>query len=605
MTQRFLTVQLADIGDLVLITPALQALRQTHPQAHIALLTTTHSAAIVPDNLVDDVIVIDRQTSNSSFAFLRLKNLRLLWQLRKHQFDTVLYFHHFTLRLGTIKFALIAMLGGIRNRVGLDNGKGWFLTKRIPDMGFGGKHQAQYWLDLVASLDSEVSSPIPSTQVQSAPFDLPPKTRTRIVIHAGSGGYSRARRWEPQKFAALADRLVTALSAEIVLVGSHGDDSQQVLEIMQQPAIDCIDKTTIPQLASVIESADVFIGADSGVMHVASATNTPIVAIFGPSNHEAWSPWVIHNTVDVIHSNAECSPCSYVGHGIGLRDGCEARTCLKMISVDQVYDGVDRLLTGSTDIPQEESLNEIRSLHSQVQILDIPVDAVTYDDWMALVAEWVNQGKRCYHVCTTNPEFLMIAQQDVNFRNILQRADLRIADGVGLLWAAKRQGVTLPQRVTGSDGIYVICEQASKLGWKLFFLGASEGIAEQAAERLRVQYPKLQVVGTYAGSPSADEEDEIVERINRSGADILLVAYGAPKQDKWIARNLPRLQTKMAMGVGGTFDFVVGKVPRAPQWMRRMGVEWLYRLIRQPWRIMRMTRLPRFVLAVLFSNNRK
>ena len=548
MTQRFLAVQLADIGDLVLTTPALQALRQAHPHAHIALLTTTHSAAIVPDNLVDDVIVIDRQTSNSSFAFLRLKNLRLLWQLRKHQFDTVLYFHHFTLRLGTIKFALIAMLGGIRNRVGLNNGKGWFLTERIPDMGFGVKHQAQYWLDLVASLDSEVDSPILPTQVQSAPFDLPPKTRTRIVIHAGSGGYSRARRWEPHKFAALADRLVTALSAEIVLVGSHGDDSQQVLEMMQQPAIDCIDKTTLRQLASVIESADVFIGADSGVMHIASATNTPIVAIFGPSNHEAWSPWVIHNTVDVIRSNAECSPCSYVGHGVGLRDGCEARTCLKMISVDQVYDAVDRLLTGSSKTRQEESTNEIRSPHSQVQILDIPVDAVTYDDWMALVAEWFNQGKRCYHVCTTNPEFLMIAQQDVNFRNILQRADLRIADGVGLLWAAKRQGVTLPQRVTGSDGIYVICEQASKLGWKLFFLGAGKGIAEQAAERLRVQYPELQVVGTYAGSPSADEEDEIVERVNRSGADILLVAYGAPKQDKWIARNLPRLQTKNGNG---------------------------------------------------------
>jgi N-acetylglucosaminyldiphosphoundecaprenol N-acetyl-beta-D-mannosaminyltransferase len=130
-------------------------------------------------------------------------------------------------------------------------------------------------------------------------------------------------------------------------------------------------------------------------------------------------------------------------------------------------------------------------------------------------------------------------------------------------------------------------------------LGAAPGIAQKAADVLRARYPGVQIVGVYAGSPAPSDEDALVERVNASGADILFVAYGAPVQDKWIARNLPRLRVKMAMGVGGSFDFVAGIIPRAPLWMRQAGLEWLYRLYLQPWRARRMLRLPRFVWAVL------
>ena len=195
----------------------------------------------------------------------------------------------------------------------------------------------------------------------------------------------------------------------------------------------------------------------------------------------------------------------------------------------------------------------------------------------------------------------MIAQHDVNFRNILNRADLCVPDGVGLLWAARRRGTPLPERVTGSDGVPIIAEHAAQNGWRLYFLGAAPGVADKAADILRAKYPELKIVGVYSGSPAPDEEDAIVERVNASQADILFVAYGAPEQDKWIARNLPRLRVIMAMGVGGAFDFIAGVVPRAPLWMQRMGLEWLFRLYLQPWRIRRMLRLPRFVLAVLFE----
>jgi N-acetylglucosaminyldiphosphoundecaprenol N-acetyl-beta-D-mannosaminyltransferase len=236
---------------------------------------------------------------------------------------------------------------------------------------------------------------------------------------------------------------------------------------------------------------------------------------------------------------------------------------------------------------------------NRIQILGLPVDGITYDQWLDTIGKWIAAGDRCYHVCTTNPEFTMIAQKDAHFRYVLKRADLCVPDGVGLLWAAKRLGTPLPERVTGSDGVPKIAERAAQEGWKLFFLGAAPGIADQAADILRGKYPGFQVVGTYSGSPAPEEEDELVAMVNASGADILLVAYGAPKQDQWIARNLPRLQVSMAMGVGGSFDFIVGIIPRAPVWMQNAGIEWLYRLYLQPSRVRRMMRLPRFVLAVL------
>jgi N-acetylglucosaminyldiphosphoundecaprenol N-acetyl-beta-D-mannosaminyltransferase len=229
----------------------------------------------------------------------------------------------------------------------------------------------------------------------------------------------------------------------------------------------------------------------------------------------------------------------------------------------------------------------------------LPVDAITYAEWLDLIGQWVDAADRLHHVCTINPEFIMIAQQDVNFHNILSRADLCVPDGVGLLWAARQLGSPLPQRVTGSDGVPKIAEAAALRGWKIFLLGAAPGVADQAATILRERHPALQIVGTHSGSPAPEQEDSIVELVNGSQADILFVAYGAPQQDKWIARNSPRLRVKMALGVGGSLDFIAGVTPRAPLWMRRMGVEWLFRLYLQPTRIGRMMRLPRFVIAVL------
>ncbi len=240
----------------------------------------------------------------------------------------------------------------------------------------------------------------------------------------------------------------------------------------------------------------------------------------------------------------------------------------------------------------------------RVHILGVPIDPATFERLLETLATWIARGDRVYQICTASPEFVMIAQDDPDFMRVLRSADLCVADGVGLLFAARYLGRPLPERVTGSDGVPLIAARAAQEGWRLFLLGAGPGVAEQVAARLVERTPGLQIAGTYAGSPAPDEEDDIITRINASGADILFVAYGAPRQDKWIARNRARLNVKVAMGVGGTFDFIAGIVPRAPRWMRRIALEWLYRLYKQPWRWRRMLRLPRFVWAVIRHRER-
>ena len=234
-----------------------------------------------------------------------------------------------------------------------------------------------------------------------------------------------------------------------------------------------------------------------------------------------------------------------------------------------------------------------------IPILNVPVHSVTMAETLALVERYMAEP-RLHQIATVNPEFVMAAQTDADFRRVLRAADLCLPDGVGLLYAARRTGRRLPERVPGSELVYRLAERAAAHGWPLFLLGAAPGVAEEASGMLHALYPGLRVVGTYAGSPDPAENEAIVRRVNESGAALLFVAYGAPKQDKWIARNRDALTTvRVAIGVGGSLDFITGRAVRAPRWMQRLGLEWLHRLIREPWRWRRMMALPRFALRVL------
>ena len=598
MSERILAVQLADIGDLVLTTPALAALREARPAATIDLLAAAHALPLLPRGLVDNTLPFQRAGISASRALLAPGNWPLLLQIARRRYDALILFHHFTLRGGMLKFRLIAAASGARRILGLQNGAAGFLTDSVADAGFGARHQAQYWLDLVALLGAD-KTPRPA-KVQRQPFPLPAADSHAplVVMHAGSGGYSPARRWDVARFADLARRLRKAHDAQIVIVGQRGDDGEALAAALDFPAQSLVGRTSLPQLADVMARAQLFVGADSGVMHLAAAAGAPVLGIFGPSNAEAWRPWTPGGLSAVLRSGVACSPCSYVGREIGAREGCPARTCMKLVSSAQAAAAANDLLAGrqAGGIAAPATAT---GANKRVSLLGVPIDAVTYGGWLARIDGWIRDGGAARQVCTVNPEFIMIAQGDSIFRHILQRAALCVPDGAGLLWACRRIGFPLPERVTGSDGLPLIARTAAERSWRLYLLGAAPGIAKRAAEILLAQHPALQIAGIYAGSPAADEEDDIVARINASGADILFVAYGAPQQDKWIARNLPRLQVSMAMGVGGSLDFIAGAAPRAPLWLRKRGLEWLYRLLRQPWRWRRMLRLPRFVIAVL------
>jgi N-acetylglucosaminyldiphosphoundecaprenol N-acetyl-beta-D-mannosaminyltransferase len=242
-------------------------------------------------------------------------------------------------------------------------------------------------------------------------------------------------------------------------------------------------------------------------------------------------------------------------------------------------------------------MHSAASSYPSVNILGVRVDAVTYGDVLDIINQWIEQ-RGPHQIATANPEFVMAAQADGEFRQTLLNANLCVADGVGLLWAARRLGTQLPERVTGSDLTPLVAQVAAQRGWRLYLLGAAPGVAEQTARKLEQENPGLRIAGIYGGSPVESEAPAIVQRVAAAAPDVLFVAYGAPAQDLWIARHGHELAVPVMMGVGGAFDHIVGVQKRAPLWVQRIHLEWLFRLVTQPWRWRRQLALPRFVWAV-------
>ena len=238
-----------------------------------------------------------------------------------------------------------------------------------------------------------------------------------------------------------------------------------------------------------------------------------------------------------------------------------------------------------------------------VRILDVEVDAVTLAQAVAMIGEAVDahggHGATTFQVATVNPEFVMRARLDPHFRQVLRGASLRTADGAGLMLAGRILRHRLPERVTGVDLTLGVARAAAGRGDRVFFLGAPPGVAAAAAQELAREFPGLPVAGTFAGDSSEAGDAESLEAVRAAHPDIILVAYGAPAQEQWLARNLDVSGAAAGIGVGGTFDYLSGRVRRAPAWMRRFGLEWMHRLLRQPSRAGRMAVLPVFLLLVI------
>ena len=241
----------------------------------------------------------------------------------------------------------------------------------------------------------------------------------------------------------------------------------------------------------------------------------------------------------------------------------------------------------------------------RVFLLGVPVDPVTRVEALTALRQFLKEEFQ-HHVMTPNSEMLVAAVRNPAFHDVLCKSALNIPDSVGLLHMARLTGQNLPERVTGVDTVMALCATLDDQH-PVFLLGAGKGVAERAAKELQTRNPHLKIAGTFAGSPLDADAPAIIERINASGAHLLLVAYGAPAQDLWIARHLNQLKTvRVAMGVGGTFDFLAGNIRRAPTVFRRLGVEWLWRLMKQPRRIGRiLNAVIVFPLMVLRFGRRK
>lgn len=223
------------------------------------------------------------------------------------------------------------------------------------------------------------------------------------------------------------------------------------------------------------------------------------------------------------------------------------------------------------------------------------MDALTLAATAERICALIEAGQRA-HIVTLNPELVMRARRDAGLARVMHAARLVTADGAGVVWALRLAGQPIPERVTGVDLALALVERAAARGLPVFLLGAAPGVAEATAEALTRRWPALRIAGCWGGTPRPGDDAEAIQRIRASGARLALVAYGAPAQEMWIARNLPALPGVAALGVGGAFDMLAGRLPRAPRWMRAAGLEWLFRLAREPWRWRRMLALPRFAL---------
>lgn len=222
----------------------------------------------------------------------------------------------------------------------------------------------------------------------------------------------------------------------------------------------------------------------------------------------------------------------------------------------------------------------------EITVLGIPVNNLTMSEAVELIAERLD-SRDAQQVCFVNPDCANIAYRNDGYMKVLRRAALTFADGIGMKLAGKLSGQEIKQNVNGTDLFPRLCARLSGTGRRIFLLGARPGIAEAVREWVAENYPAAVISGCHHGYFTRADEPEVVRAVARSRSDLLLVAFGAPRQDMWIAEHLAELNVRVAMGVGGLFDFYSGRINRAPQWVREMGLEWIYRFLQEPHRMWR------------------
>jgi len=330
---------------------------------------TTHNgaAALARSPFVDEVLVFrkerDDRVGGSLAPGALLAGARFALDLRWRRYDTLVLLHHLVTAWGTAKYALLALLSGAARRAGLDNGRGWFLTHRAADRGFGAVNERRYWLAVAALLGAPSDDDRPHFTVTGADRDagraLVASARRRpgqpvVVLHPTTGSYALSRQWPPERFAAVADQLARECGAAVVLVNGPDavEQTAELERLMATPALNLAGRTDLATLAGVLLAADLVVANDSAIGHLAAALGTPLLSIFGPSNDRAWAPYGACRVVLPLDDATlpalpaaralavRCAdphaPCLYTGYGPGNPRGCPHCRCLTGIDAPRV-----------------------------------------------------------------------------------------------------------------------------------------------------------------------------------------------------------------------------------------------------------------------------
>ncbi len=355
---RILVIKLADLGDLLLCEPAFRSLRTAFPTARIDVLTNPSSVAVLdlighdlrampfPKHLFDAV-------SGLITPRAQLEAARLAVALRRARYDRVVVLHHLTTGFGARKFAALVRATGCRYVAGLDNGRGAFLSHRVVDRGFGYQHEAAYMSDVAVAAGGAAVGQLPVVDVPELNDDALALPETFAAIFPATGPYSRAREWPAERFGEVAASLRARGIVPVIVGGDDARGAAATMRGIEPSAIDLSGRTTLRQLAGVLSSAQIVVGGDTFIGHLAAAVGTPVVSIFGPSNADAWRPV---GSVDattpetppvtslVVRQDLPCQPCIYTGFRLGRPAGCPDRTCLKLVTTADVERAVSRVL---------------------------------------------------------------------------------------------------------------------------------------------------------------------------------------------------------------------------------------------------------------------
>ncbi len=234
----------------------------------------------------------------------------------------------------------------------------------------------------------------------------------------------------------------------------------------------------------------------------------------------------------------------------------------------------------------------------RIHLLGVPVDPVTMEQAVERARRWLKDGRQG-NILAVNPEKIITARADEEVHGFLTSASLLIPDGIGVVLGARWLGLGRFERVAGADLMPKLCAMAEVEGYSVFLYGASESVNQRACAELERRYPALIIAGSSHGFVTPEDMPGLVDRINQSGAMLVFAALGSPRQERWMQTWMPQLKARIFQGVGGTFDVLAGEVRRAPKFFRALNLEWLYRLLSNPKRLLRQTALPRFMFNIL------